>query len=164
MAAHLHKVFGRDVWGETVWPRMQQIVVQTMHSVQDVIPPRKNSFEWFGLDFMVDVDLRLWLCEVNISPDMATVTDVLGRLVPAAADDLFDLILKKKDPADIDPETEQWRLVYRGRLLKTDVLRQRAKARKCKIAELRSGRPFSQRDALLSKCGQDLYATLMSNS
>ena len=41
-------------------------------SVQDMVNNRKNSFELFGYDFMVDEDLRVWLIEVNSSPSMDT--------------------------------------------------------------------------------------------
>ena len=41
-------------------------------SVQDMVNNRKNSFEFFGYDFMVDEELRVWLIEVNSSPSMDT--------------------------------------------------------------------------------------------
>ena len=41
-------------------------------SVQDVVENRKNSFQFFGYDFMVDSDLKVWLIEVNSSPSMDT--------------------------------------------------------------------------------------------
>ena len=31
---------------------------------------RKSSFEFFGYDYMVDTDFRVWLIEVNSSPSM----------------------------------------------------------------------------------------------
>jgi len=31
---------------------------------------RKNSFEFFGYDFMVDDEFKVWLIEVNSSPSM----------------------------------------------------------------------------------------------
>jgi len=41
-------------------------------SVQDIVNNRKNSFEFFGYDFMVDDELKVWLIEVNSSPSMDT--------------------------------------------------------------------------------------------
>lgn len=41
-------------------------------SVQDVVHNRKNTFEFFGYDFMVDENLKVWLIEVNSSPSMET--------------------------------------------------------------------------------------------
>ena len=40
--------------------------------VQDMVDNRKNSFEFYGYDFMVDEELRVWLIEVNSSPSMET--------------------------------------------------------------------------------------------
>ena len=35
-----------------------------------MVDNRKNSFEFYGYDFMVDQDLNVWLIEVNSSPSM----------------------------------------------------------------------------------------------
>lgn len=35
-----------------------------------MVDNRKNSFEFYGYDFMVDQDLKVWLIEVNSSPSM----------------------------------------------------------------------------------------------
>jgi D-alanine-D-alanine ligase-like ATP-grasp enzyme len=35
-----------------------------------MVDNRKNSFEVFGYDLMVDADLKVWLIEVNSSPSM----------------------------------------------------------------------------------------------
>ena len=41
------------------------------------------SFELFGLDFMIDVDSKLWLIEVNTNPAIThDCSRVLGRLIP----------------------------------------------------------------------------------
>ena len=40
----------------------------------DKIEHRKNSFEMYGFDFMVDSKGKVWLIEVNSSPDMSYST------------------------------------------------------------------------------------------
>ena len=63
-------------------------------AVQDIVNNRKNSFEFFGYDFMVDEDLRVWLIEVNSSPSMETKDQpVLRRLVKAALTDLPKVVI-----------------------------------------------------------------------
>ena len=48
--------------------RMKDIAIDTFQSVKKQINPnkRRDVFELFGYDFMVDEDLRVWLIEVNI--------------------------------------------------------------------------------------------------
>jgi len=40
----------------------------------DQIIHRKNSFEMYGFDFMVDSTSKVWLIEVNGNPDMSHST------------------------------------------------------------------------------------------
>lgn len=51
---------------------MKHYVKSSTLSVQDMVNNRKNSFEFFGYDFMVDENLNVWLIEVNSSPSMDT--------------------------------------------------------------------------------------------
>ena len=53
-ADHLEGEFGEDVWSEKIWPQIKKCVKASLQSVQDQIDNRKNSFEFFGYDFMVD--------------------------------------------------------------------------------------------------------------
>ena len=49
---------------------MKKIVVWSLECVQDSVVDRKNSFEMFGYDFMVDEEGNPWLIEINSSPAM----------------------------------------------------------------------------------------------
>ena len=53
-----------------------------------MVDNRKNSFEFFGYDFMVDEDFRVWLIEVNSSPSMDMGTPTTERLVRMVLTDL----------------------------------------------------------------------------
>ena len=55
-----------------IYPQIKQVIKSSTLSVQDMVNNRKNSFEFFGYDLMVDEDLRVWLIEVNSSPSMDT--------------------------------------------------------------------------------------------
>lgn len=52
-----------------------------MKSVVDIIVARKNSFEMYGYDFMIDNNFKAWLIEVNSSPSMEYSTKVTTTIV-----------------------------------------------------------------------------------
>jgi tubulin monoglycylase TTLL3/8 len=53
---------------------MKNAVLCSLQAVQDTVEGRKNSFEIFGYDFMVDTNYNVWLIEVNSSPSMEKST------------------------------------------------------------------------------------------
>jgi hypothetical protein len=52
-----------------LFPRMKDLIIDTILSVKKQLNPkkRKNIFELFGYDFLIDEDFRTWLLEVFIS-------------------------------------------------------------------------------------------------
>lgn len=54
---------------------------------------RKNCFELFGFDFLIDEDFRVWLIEVNTNPYLGVPNNYIKSLLPKMIDDLFDLLL-----------------------------------------------------------------------
>ena len=69
---------GYNVFEEKIRPAMKNAVIKSLLSVQDMIENRKNSFEIYGYDFMIDTNLDTWLIEINSSPSMeySTVTQL----------------------------------------------------------------------------------------
>ena len=86
-----------------------------MHSCQEMIDNKPGCFEWFGLDFMVDVDFDVWNLECNISPDLSKGTDVLERLVPNAFNKVWDMLLCKPPKEEERSREDCWDLVFHGR-------------------------------------------------
>ena len=62
-----------------------------MQSCYYVIDSKRkgNNFEIFGLDIMVDADLRPWLIEVNTNPCLELSSPVLSRIIPSMFDNAF---------------------------------------------------------------------------
>lgn len=61
---------------------MKDLIIDTILSVKTQINPckRKNIFELFGYDFLIDEDMRLWLIEVNTNPYIGTPNTFIGKI------------------------------------------------------------------------------------
>lgn len=55
-------------------PRIKDIIIDSFLSVRTKMNPnrRKNMFELFGFDFLLDEDFRIWLIEINTNPYLGT--------------------------------------------------------------------------------------------
>ena len=51
-----------------------------MTAVRSSITHRKNTWEIFGFDVMIDINYDAWLIEVNASPTMEYSTKITERL------------------------------------------------------------------------------------
>jgi tubulin monoglycylase TTLL3/8 len=79
---------GRDLWEESVFPQMKNILNEvTNDSFEEEPNLRKNTFELFGADFMIDEKLNVFLLEINKSPDPAANTKIQRRLFEGIASD-----------------------------------------------------------------------------
>jgi tubulin monoglycylase TTLL3/8 len=67
---YLSETYERDVYTLNLLPKIKDIVIHSLESVQDVIKSRKNTHEIFGYDLMVDTNFNVWLIEINASPCM----------------------------------------------------------------------------------------------
>ena len=72
-------------------PRMKDIVIDTFLAVNTQLNPnrRRNNFELFGYDFMIDEDFRVWLIEVNTNPYLGQPNQWAKQFVPNMIDELL---------------------------------------------------------------------------
>ena len=79
MNRHLEQI-GVDL--NLLWSRIYDLILKTFLSVDPIIvnqlrkynnnSTKNNCFELYGFDVLIDSDLKPWLLEVNLSPSLAT--------------------------------------------------------------------------------------------
>ena len=62
-------------------------------ATKKIIDPyrRRNCFEVFGYDFIIDEDFNVWLIEVNTNPCLEESSSLLKMLLPRMVDDMLKL-------------------------------------------------------------------------
>ncbi|KAH8058683.1 hypothetical protein JL722_5912 [Aureococcus anophagefferens] len=88
-AAHRAAASGGDVFRELIQPKMIEIATRALQCAQEAVEHRKNSWELYGYDFMIDGELNPWLIEVNSSPACDYSTKVTERYVQKALVDVL---------------------------------------------------------------------------
>jgi hypothetical protein len=74
---------------------MKDLALDCYMSCKNVLDPskRKNSFELFGFDFMIDEDFRVWLIEVNTNPYIGIHNQGMKHILPEMLQSLFKIVL-----------------------------------------------------------------------
>jgi len=74
---------------------MKDIAIDCFLSAKSSMNPskRRNSFEFFGFDFMIDEDFRVWLIEVNTNPYVGIHNDSMNDVLPRMLHGLFKIVL-----------------------------------------------------------------------
>ena len=79
----MKKLKGRNDFFEEIQKKMKKIVIWSLKSAEDMVQTRKNTFEMFGYDFMIDENMNPWLIEINCSPamDYSTVKSLKNNFI-----------------------------------------------------------------------------------
>ena len=56
------------------------------------VPHRRNCFELYGFDILIDSDLKPWLIEVNLSPSLNCEAPIDMKIKSALICDLLNLV------------------------------------------------------------------------
>ena len=80
-----------------VFPKIMKIIAYTANASKNKINIliRKNCFEIFGYDFILDSNFEPFLLEVNTNPGLEESSPLIQMLVPRMIDDAFRLTVDK---------------------------------------------------------------------
>ena len=82
---------GEKILDEVILPQFKRIVLDSLEAARGKMESGSDyyrSFHLFGYDFLIDADLKAWLCEINASPAVAEelmpklVRDLIGTYAP----------------------------------------------------------------------------------
>jgi len=100
----LKKITGKsDFWAAHLAPQMEHIVVSAMRSVQTKLVPRKESFELYGIDVMIDEDFKMWLLEVNLSPGCESRVPFIDQMIKRMSKRLIEVTCLGMEEPDGEP-------------------------------------------------------------
>ena len=83
--------YGPDV-ANKVFDDLQQLIINSLLSVQKVIINDRHCFELYGYDIMFSEDLKPWLIEVNASPSLTADTNEDYSLKFSLLQDVLDIV------------------------------------------------------------------------
>ncbi len=72
---------------------MNSLILRSVLATRKLLDPsrRRNCFELFGYDFIIDEDFNVFLIEVNTNPCIEESSGILKVYLPRMIDDLLKL-------------------------------------------------------------------------
>jgi tubulin polyglutamylase TTLL1 len=78
---------------EKMFSDIDDLLVHSAKSVQNVIINDRHCFECYGYDLLLDDDLKPWLVEINASPSMNATSQGDREMKTKLMKDVFDIVL-----------------------------------------------------------------------
>ncbi|XP_041479461.1 protein polyglycylase TTLL10-like [Lytechinus variegatus] len=74
--------------------RMCQIMSQCFLASKNKLDTSLGYFDLLGFDFLLDVDMKIWLLEINVNPALHTNCEVLKELLPQVVEETLDIVIE----------------------------------------------------------------------
>lgn len=86
-----------------ILPRIKDLMIDSFLSAKKTMHRGKRNkvFEFFGFDFLIDEDFRVWLIEVNTNPYLGIPNEFIEELMPKMLDDMIALMVDVYIPPKI---------------------------------------------------------------
>jgi hypothetical protein len=98
-----HNKKNKGSFYEKIYPRMKRMATDAMRACSGGIDPAKldSNFEVFGMDFMIDANLDVWLIEINSNPCLELSCPLLASLIPKMVENALELTLDAMFPPPV---------------------------------------------------------------
>jgi tubulin polyglutamylase TTLL9 len=117
---YLISKFGVQVT-DRLFNEMQELIINSLISVQKVMINDKHAFEMYGYDIMIDEALKPWLIEINSSPSLTADTPTDYELKFGLLDDLYTVIdVENKLGGALEESIGGFDLIYNNGPVKPD--------------------------------------------
>lgn len=103
-----------NAFAKIIYPEIKQCITGAILLNQDNLDMRRNSFELYGADFMLDEEFRPWLIEINAKPALYASTPVTAVLCPQVLEDTVKVIIDL--PRKRKANTGNFELLYREKV------------------------------------------------
>ena len=82
--------FGKDIH-DNMKEKAKNAMRAAFGKINKGVDLNQNSmiFEVFGLDFMIDEDLKVWLIEINTNPCLELSSPLLGKIISNMLENAF---------------------------------------------------------------------------
>ena len=106
-----HNTKNDRIWDAIIFPKIQDMIKQTLLCSQGNMVEREHSWELFGYDFMIDDNYSPWLIEINSSPSCEYSTSTTSKFVPGALKGVLKIVL---DNIQNKNQVDGWIKIHEG--------------------------------------------------
>ncbi len=90
----------RKIDSKPIVKNIEDILIKTILSIEDILfksnveatASYRKCFEFLGFDILLDVNLKPWLLEVNLSPSLSCEASIDFNIKTQLVSDLFNLV------------------------------------------------------------------------